>query len=58
MRIDLISLFPEFVAQVAGHGVVGRAGERERMLPFVQPDVIRQVDFEAGVITVDWDADF
>jgi 16S rRNA processing protein RimM len=33
-------------------------GERERMLPFVQPDVIRQVDFETGVITVDWDADF
>lgn len=28
MRIDIISLFPEFVAQVAGHGVVGRAGER------------------------------
>lgn len=28
MRIDVISLFPEFVAQVAGHGVVGRAGER------------------------------
>ena len=28
MRFDLISLFPDFVAQVAGHGVVGRAGER------------------------------
>lgn len=28
MRIDVVSLFPEFVAQVAGHGVVGRAGER------------------------------
>jgi tRNA (guanine37-N1)-methyltransferase len=28
MRIDLVSLFPEFVEQVAGHGVVGRAGER------------------------------
>ncbi len=28
MRIDLISLFPEFVASLAGHGVVGRAGER------------------------------
>jgi tRNA (guanine37-N1)-methyltransferase len=25
MRIDIVSLFPEFVAQVAGHGVVGRA---------------------------------
>jgi tRNA (guanine37-N1)-methyltransferase len=28
MRIDLISLFPEFVAQLAAHGVVGRARER------------------------------
>lgn len=28
MRIDIISLFPEFVSQVAGHGVVGRAQER------------------------------
>ncbi|HEX2082505.1 MAG TPA: ribosome maturation factor RimM [Xanthomonadaceae bacterium] len=33
-------------------------GERERMLPFVQPDVIRSVDFETDTITVDWDADF
>lgn len=28
MRIDVVSLFPEFVAQVAGHGVIGRAQER------------------------------
>lgn len=28
MRIDIVSLFPEFVAQLAGHGVVGRAAER------------------------------
>lgn len=28
MRFDIISLFPEFVAQVAAHGVVGRASER------------------------------
>jgi tRNA (guanine37-N1)-methyltransferase len=28
MRIDVVSLFPEFVQQVAGHGVVGRAVER------------------------------
>ena len=33
-------------------------GERERMIPFLQPDVIRGVDFAAGVVTVDWDADF
>ena len=28
MRIDIVSLFPEFVSQVAAHGVVGRAQER------------------------------
>ncbi len=28
MRIDMLSLFPEFVAQCAGFGVVGRAVER------------------------------
>ncbi len=28
MRFDIISLFPEFVAQIAAHGVVGRAAER------------------------------
>ncbi len=28
MRIDVVSLFPEFVSQVAAHGVVGRAQER------------------------------
>ena len=33
-------------------------GDRERMIPFVQPDYIRSVDFEAGLVTVDWDSDF
>ena len=33
-------------------------GDRERMIPFVEPDFIKSVDFEAGVVTVDWDADF
>ncbi|MGV8930521.1 MAG: tRNA (guanosine(37)-N1)-methyltransferase TrmD [Luteimonas sp.] len=28
MRIDIVSLFPEFVSQLASHGVVGRAQER------------------------------
>jgi 16S rRNA processing protein RimM len=34
------------------------AGERERWLPFVMDDVVRHVDIEAGLITVDWDPDF
>ena len=31
LRIDVVSLFPDFVAQVAGHGAVRRA--RSRALP-------------------------
>ena len=33
-------------------------GDRERLIPFVDPDYIRSVDFEAGVVTVDWDPEF
>ena len=33
-------------------------GERERMIPFLEPDYIRSVDFEAGLVTVEWDAGF
>lgn len=33
-------------------------GDRERMVPFVEPDFVRSVDFEAGLIQVDWDPDF
>ena len=33
-------------------------GDRERMIPFLEPDYIRSVDFDTGVVTVDWDADF
>ena len=33
-------------------------GERERMIPFLEPDYIRSVDFETGVVTVEWDAEF
>jgi 16S rRNA processing protein RimM len=33
-------------------------GDRERMIPFVRPDYVTAIDFEAGQIEVDWDADF
>ena len=33
-------------------------GDRERMVPFVEPDFVKSVDFEARLITVDWDPDF
>jgi 16S rRNA processing protein RimM len=33
-------------------------GERERLLPFVRPQVIREVDLTAGRMLVDWDPAF
>ena len=33
-------------------------GDRERMVPFVEPDFVTSIDFEGGLITVDWDPDF
>jgi 16S rRNA processing protein RimM len=33
-------------------------GDRERMVPFVEPDFITSIDFDGGLITVDWDPDF
>lgn len=35
----------------------GRDG-RERMIPFVRPDFVREIDFQAGTMTVDWDPEF
>ncbi|KAB8184786.1 ribosome maturation factor RimM [Lysobacter maris] len=38
--------------------LVARDDERERMIPFVQPQYVTAVDFDNGVVTVDWDPDF
>jgi 16S rRNA processing protein RimM len=38
--------------------LVARDDEREWMIPFVQPQYVTAIDFEAGQITVDWDPDF
>ncbi|WP_220479206.1 ribosome maturation factor RimM [Lysobacter spongiae] len=38
--------------------LVARDDERERMIPFVQPQYVTGVDFETGIVSVDWDADF
>ena len=33
-------------------------GERERLIPFVQGDVIKSVDLKTNLMVVDWDPDF
>ncbi|HEB85722.1 MAG TPA: 16S rRNA processing protein RimM, partial [Gammaproteobacteria bacterium] len=40
--------------------IVVRAEEngQERLLPFIQGDVIKEIDLEQGRMTVDWDPEF
>ena len=38
--------------------LVARDAERERMIPFVQPQYITAIDIDGGVVTVDWDPEF
>ncbi|MEI2743276.1 MAG: ribosome maturation factor RimM [Candidatus Competibacter sp.] len=33
-------------------------GERERLIPFIRPDVIVEIDLENRCLRVDWDPDF
>ncbi len=44
--------------ETPAHDVMVVRGERERLIPFVLKDIVRDVDLEAGVIRVDWGADF
>jgi len=38
--------------------LVVRDGERERLIPYVTGQFVREVDLKAGRITVDWDPEF
>ncbi len=38
--------------------VMSVAGDRERLIPFIAGDVVKRVDFDAGLIEVDWDPEF
>jgi len=38
--------------------LVVKQGDTERLIPFIQPQTVRQVDLEKGLILVDWDAEF
>ena len=45
------------ILQTGANDVLVVAGERERLIPFIA-DVIRHVDLGAGVVRVEWGADY
>jgi 16S rRNA processing protein RimM len=47
-----------YLFETGANDVMVVAGERDRLIPFLTDQFILDVDFEAGLVTVDWDADF
>jgi 16S rRNA processing protein RimM len=44
--------------ETGGHDVMVVEGERQRLIPFVAEKIVREVEFEQGVVVVDWDPTF
>ncbi|MFC3715250.1 ribosome maturation factor RimM [Luteimonas soli] len=47
-----------YLFSTGANDVLVAEGERERMIPFLQPDYVVSIDFDNGVVTVDWDPEF
>lgn len=48
----------DYVMATGANDVLVVTGERERLIPFIKDQVIKQVDLEGGTLTADWDPDF
>lgn len=48
----------ERLMETGANDVLVVRGDRERLIPFVTPDVVKDVDLASGRLTVDWDPDF
>lgn len=48
----------DHLMETGANDVLVVVGERERLIPFVMGVIVKDVNIEAGLIRVDWDADF
>jgi 16S rRNA processing protein RimM len=46
-----------YIVATGANDVIVVSGERERLIPFDMTHTVRSVDFDAGTIVVEWDAD-
>jgi len=48
----------DHLMETGANDVLVVTGERERLIPWIQGEVVRAVEIEAGRLIVDWDPDF
>ena len=46
------------LVETGAHDVLVVKGDRERLIPFVMGEIVRDVDLDGGLILVDWSAGF
>ena len=54
---DLLGTIKQ-IMETGANDVLVVLGDRERLIPYIKDRVIKQIDLENGLMTVDWDADF
>ena len=48
----------DYLFPTGAHDILVVAGDRQRLIPFAQQRVVREIDLERGLIVVDWDPDY
>ncbi|HET7649455.1 MAG TPA: ribosome maturation factor RimM [Gammaproteobacteria bacterium] len=48
----------EAMMETGANDVLVVQGDRQRLIPFIRDQVVREVDLDKGLIQVDWDPDF
>jgi len=46
------------ILETGANDVLIIKGDRERLIPFLQPETVVNIDLEIGLMRVDWDSDF
>ena len=46
------------LVETGSNDVLVVKGDKERLIPYISPDVIKNIDLDSAVIEVDWDPDF
>ncbi len=54
---DLLGTIKQ-IMETGANDVLVLHGDRERLIPYIQDRVIKQIDLDKGLMTVDWDIDF
>lgn len=48
----------DHLLETGANDVLVVSGDKERLIPFLQPQTVTRIDLDAGILVVDWDPEF